>query len=326
MKATAKAPANIAFIKYWGKADEALRLPLNDSLSMNLTGAETTTTVAFSPDFLADTVELLDGGFSGKEVDRVIAGLDRIRQRAGSTLKARVVTKNTFPKGAGSAASASGFAALTLAGFAALGQQLSEKELTVFARLGSGSACRSIPDGFVLWEKGTDSQSSYAYSLYGPTYWDIRDVLVIVDARMKKVSTSDGMKTVATSPYLPARLRAVSERLAAIRQAMERKDFSTFGEIVEADCLDMHAVMQSQHPPLFYWNEATKTIMDAVRRWRRTGLPVYFTIDAGPNVHLICEGEHEQEVLERIRGMAGIGEVIRNRPAPGARIISDHLF
>lgn len=326
MKKTAWAPANIAFIKYWGKADETLRTPLNDSLSMNMSGAFTITTVEFSEALKKDTVALLDGEFSVSEKKRVILGLDRIREKAGSAQKAHVVTRNSFPKGAGSAASASGFAALTVASFAALGVRLSEKELTVFARQGSGSACRSIPDGFVLWEAGSDNDSSYAYSVFPHDYWDIRDLLVIVDRSMKKVSTTDGMKTVRTSPYLHKRLHDVPGRIQEIKKSLKEHDFVRLGEVTEEDCLDMHRVMQSQNPPLMYWNDTTRQIIDAVRGWRNTGLPVYFTIDAGPNVHILCEGKDEERVLSRLRELSGVIEIIRNKPAVGAHIINEHLF
>jgi len=325
MKATAKAPANIAFIKYWGKADDTLRLPLNDSISMNMSGAYTITTVEFSKQFKKDSVTLLGGEFSEAETARVIKGLDLIRKRAGSTQKATVVTKNTFPKGAGSAASASGFAALTVAGFAALGVSMPEKELTIFARMGSGSACRSIPDGFVVWEKGDSSKTSFAWSLYPPTHWDIRDILVIVDSSMKKVSTTEGMETVTTSPRLAVRLRAIPRRMKEIQEAIARKNFSRFGEITEEDCLGMHMVMQTQTPPLFYWNSTTQIIMDEVRNWRKHGLSVYFTIDAGPNVHLLCEGKDEEQVLAAVKTIRGVEATIVNKPAIGTRIISEHL-
>lgn len=326
MKATAKAPANIAFIKYWGKSDDALRLPLNDSLSMNLSGAYTITTVEFSEQLKNDEVALLDGTFSDHETARVIQGLDRIRHRAGRTEKAKVVTKNTFPKGAGSAASASGFAALTVAGFAALRVVLTEKELTIFARMGSGSACRSIPEGFVVWEKGISSETSYAHTLYPSNYWDIRDILVIVDKRMKKVSTTIGMETIRTSPLLAGRLAALPGRLDRCKKALAEKNFRALGEVIEEDCLDMHAVMRSQIPPLAYWNDTTGVIMQAVVNWRRQALPVYFTIDAGPNVHLLCEGKNEKLVLEKIKTLSDIQEVIRNRPSTGACQMNDHLF
>ena len=320
MKATAIAPANIAFIKYWGKKDEQLRLPLNSSLSMNLSGSYTMTTVEFSPVFTRDSVEMYDGRFSAEEVARVITSIDLIRKQSQVPHRVRVVTKNTFPKGAGAAASASGFAALTVAGFAAAGSHLSENELSRFARLGSGSACRSIPDGFVFWE------DEYAYSLYPPSYWDIRDALVIVDSSMKKVSTSRGMEDIQTSPKLPERLRRIPERILGLKKALAKKNFMAFGEITEEDCLDMHAVMQSQVPPLNYWNDATVHIMNAVREWRKKGVAAYFTIDAGPNVHIIYEGNNEEAIMLMLQALQGVQSIIVNTVAPGAHNIDTHLF
>lgn len=326
MKATAIAPANIAFIKYWGKSNNELRLPLNDSISMNLSGAYTTTTIEFSPTVSRDEVKLLDGEFSEKEIARVVAGLDRIRALAGVHLSARVVTQNSFPKGAGSAASASGFAALTMAGFAAIGKTLSEKELTVVARLGSGSACRSIPDGFVLWKSGDMSDHSYAYSLHPSSCWDIRDALVIVDSRMKKISTTDGMESVVTSPHLAKRLAALPQRVDRCIAALRDKNFSMLGSVVEEDCLDMHKVMQTQSPPCVYWNAATQKIMDAVISWRMSGLPVYFTIDAGPNVHVLYEAIHEKEMAKKLLTLTDVEKIIYNKATDGAKLVDQHLF
>ncbi|MDP1722411.1 MAG: diphosphomevalonate decarboxylase [Candidatus Gottesmanbacteria bacterium] len=326
MKATAIAPSNIAFIKYWGKADEALRLPLNGSLSMNLDATNTVTTVEFSPVLSRDEVTLLDGDFSDKEIERIIKSLNLIRSKTNTYSFARIATKNTFPKGAGAAASASGFAALTVAAFAALGITLSEKELTVFARMGSGSACRSIPDGFVEWKKGNDSDSSYAYSLHPSTYWDLRDVLVIVDYRMKKISTTEGQTGVKTSPFWRDRVAGIPAKMAAIKAALKAKNFRALGRIIEEDCLNMHHVMQTQNPPVYYWNDVTKTIMDSVVGWRKQGLPVYFTIDAGPNVHLVCEAKDEAAVIEKVQTVAGVENIIVNRPAQGTHLIQDHLF
>ncbi len=322
MKATAVAPANIAFIKYWGKKNKVLRLPINSSISMNLSGLCTTTSVEFSSTFIEDSVELIGDNFSVSEINRVKKSLDLIRKRAGIHEYADVVTKNTFPKGAGAAASASGFAALTLAGFAAAGVSLTEKELTIFARLGSGSACRSIPDGFVLWKEGETSEESFAYSLYPSTYWDIRDILVIVDASMKKVSTTKGMEDVHTSPLLVGRLEVLPGRVKRVEQTLKDKDFSSLGEVVEEDCLDMHAVMQSQNPPIYYWNEMTKKIMASVVGWRAGGLPVYFTIDAGPNVHILCEGKNAERVMEKAKLLDSIQSIIMNKPSQGAHLLS----
>lgn len=336
MKATAIAPANIAFIKYWGKADDALRLPLNSSISMNLSACVTTTTVEFSPSYREDTIEFLDHealtilsrSLQDCQLEslRVQKHLDKIRVRAGSKLYARMVTKNSFPKGAGIASSASGFAALTVAAAEALGLTLSEKELTILARIGSGSACRSIPDGFVEWQKGKNSQTSYAYSLYPENHWDLRDIVVVVQKLQKKIGSTEGMDGVRTSPFYGRRLRDIPDRIKEIRRTLARKDLAHFGAIIEEDCVNMHAVAMTQKPPIFYWNGTTMEIIRAVREWRDEGLPIYFTIDAGPNVHLICEAKDEKIVLKKASEIIGTQQIIVNKPSRGARTVTEHLF
>ena len=302
MKTTAIAPANIAFIKYWGRKDTKLRIPHNASISMNLSACTTTTTVEFSKKFSADSVS---EDFDAK---RILNHVDRLRKIAGLEEKVKVITKNNFPKSAGIASSASGFAALTVATAAALGLKLSEKELSGLARLGSGSACRSIPDGFVKWE------GEYAWSLYPPDYWDIRDILVIVDANTKKISSSAGHDNVNTSPFFARRLDAIPKRIARLELALHTKNFRQFGETIEEDCLDMHHVMQTQTPPLYYWNNDTVKIMELIKK--RT-VPAYFTIDAGPNVHVMCEAKDEKRVGEYIKNW----KIIVNKPSEGAHLI-----
>ncbi len=314
MKATAQAPSNIAFIKYWGKKDALLRIPQNPSISMNLSACITTTTVEFSKDFPDDTVT------EGFNTARVIEHIDRLREMSGVHEHVRVSTVNNFPVSSGIASSASGFAALTVACAEALHLKLSEQELTMLARVGSGSACRSIPDGFVKWD------GEYAYSMYPSDYWDLRDIVVVTGNTAKKISSSDGHSAVETSPFYTKRLSEIPKRIQMIEDAFQKKDFQMFGEVVEEDCLDMHHVMQTQEPPLMYWNESTQRIMKAIVDWRKTGLPAYFTIDAGPNVHLICEGKDEERVLEKLKLVLGVETIIRNKVASGARIIPNHLF
>ncbi|MBI5448695.1 diphosphomevalonate decarboxylase [Candidatus Gottesmanbacteria bacterium] len=250
----------------------------------------------------------------------MIDHLDKIRSIAGSSMRAKVVTINTFPASSGIASSASGFAALTVAAAAALGLRESEKELSMLARLGSGSACRSIPDGFVVWEE------TFAYSIFPHDRWDLRDIIVIVASDTKEISSAAGMEQVDTSPKLASRLDAVPGRIKRAIDAIANKDIQALGNVTEEDCLDMHSVMQSQTPPLDYWSEKTKEIMDAVRQWRRGGLAAYFTIDAGPNVHVICEGNSEQRILDKIKEFSGVERLIINHPAPGAHLINGHLF
>ncbi len=326
MKKTATAPANIAFIKYWGKIHDALRIPANSSISMNLSGTTTTTTVEFSQAHAHDSVVLADGIFSEQEVNRIISHLDRIRRIAQSTLCAKIVTSNTFPKGTGIASSASGFAALTVAAAAALGLSLSGKELTVLARIGSGSACRSIPDGFVEWKTGGTSEESYAYSLYPSTHWDLCDVLAIVEKRSKEVTSTDGMDKATTSPFWKKRFLDVPNRLQQVRDAMQSKDIRLLGEAIEADCLSMHAVMMTQVPSLFYWNQGTMKCIECVGDLRTQGIPVYFTIDAGPNVHCICEANNAMRVADALKACSGVQSVLLNKPSAGTVLTDTHLF
>jgi diphosphomevalonate decarboxylase len=236
------------------------------------------------------------------------------------------VTQNSFPKGTGIASSASGFAALTVAGAAAAGLLLSEKELTILARLGSGSACRSIPDGFVRWETGELSEESYAHSLFPAQFWDLRDVLIIVGQTSKEISSADGMKYASTSPFWEARQKEIEKRLINVTEAIGDKNFPALGEIIEEDCLSMHAVAMTQNPPLLYWNTTAMNCIRTIQKWRTGGLPVYFTIDAGPNIHCLCEGKDEQRLTDAIKTLPDVQSVLVNKPSRGAYVTEDHLF
>jgi len=326
MKATAKAPANIAFIKYWGRKDEKLRLPANDSISMNLSNVFTITTVEFSEKIKKDIIIMDEYKFDEKEEKRISAHLDLIRDLAGLKSFARVKTKNNFPKSSGIASSASGFAALTMAGVAAAGLKLSERQLSIIARQGSGSACRSIPDGFVEWKSGTSSNNSYAHMIFPPNWWRIIDVLVVVEKKTKKISSSEGHVLTASSPFYKTRILGMKEKLKTIKKAILDRNFEVFGTILESEAINMHAVMMTSTPPIFYWTPVTFKLVLAVKSWREEGILVYFTIDAGANVHLICQEKDKQKVIGLLKRVKGIKEVIINQPAIGTRLINEHLF
>lgn len=284
---------------------------------MNLSDAYTTTTVEFSKEFSRDRIIGLDE----EEAGRITQHLDRLRKLKGIAMWATVETKNTFPKGSGIASSASGFAALTVAAAAALGLSLSEKELTIFARLGSGSACRSIPNGFVQWNAGEISDDSYAFSLYPSDYWKLCDVLAIVATGKKKTSSSVGHEAAASSPFFHARLMSLPDRIARVKEGLKKMDLRILGPAIEEEAVNMHAVMMTQTPALFYWTGATVDLLHAVIDWRKEGLPVYFTIDAGPNVHLICEQKDAERVAHNVKALDGVKQVVINKPAKGARLI-----
>ena len=326
-KATAVACSNIAFVKYWGKRHESLRLPLNSSLSMALSEATTTTTLAFAPGLSRDEITI--DGQAAEEAGRarVVAHLDRIRQMAGIEGRARVISCNKFPPDAGIASSASGFAALTLAATKAAGLELSVCELSRLARLGSGSAARSIPGGFVEWRAGQGHESSLGEQVAPPEHWpELRDIVALLESGPKPVGSTQGMALAQTSPHLAARLALIPERLGRARQAILDRDLATLGEVSEEEAIELHLIAISSRPPIFYWMPATLGLIRRVLAWRSAGLEAYFTIDAGPNVHLLCEEKDAGPIVSALEEMPDVRGIIVNAPGFGAHLCSRHLF
>ncbi|MDY6874233.1 MAG: diphosphomevalonate decarboxylase [Chloroflexota bacterium] len=319
--ATALAHPNIAFIKYWGLRDAANRIPANDSLSMNIGRLSTRTTVTLDPSLAEDSL-FLNGEPAGTAArDRVAQFLERVRRMAGAQTYAYVESENNFPIGAGVASSASAFAALALAGMAAYGLSLSEAELSSLARYGSGSACRSIPGGFAAWRTNPETGDSYATSIASADHWDLADCVAILDEEHKSVGSEAGMRLAGTSPLQSARVADAARRMALCEQAILDRDFDAFAAITELDSNLMHAVMMTSQPPLFYWQPQSLAIMQAVKRWQVNGLPVTYTLDAGPNVHVICLRSALDETLSRLREIPGVLDVLKGLPAGPARLL-----
>lgn len=325
MKATAVAPSNIAFIKYWGKKDEVLRLPENGSISMCLSNLLTTTTVEFSGDYKEDTI-IINGIQEENEGNRAIKHLDRIRKIANINERAKVVTNNNFPTGTGLSSSASGFAALTVAGSIAAGLKQTEKELSILARQGSGSACRSIPDGFVEWLDGDSSDTSYAKTIYAPDYWDIADVVAVVSKNKKEVSTTSGQKLAESSPFFEVRKNHMKKKIEDIKKLMDEKNFTGFGELLEAEALELHSIMLTSKPSLIYLLPASLKIMHLVKKWRSEGLEVYFTVNTGQDIHLIVQKKDIEPLSARLKEVEDVQNIIVNSPSKGAHVITEHLF
>jgi len=325
-KATANSCSNIAFIKYWGNRDAAQRVPLNDSVSMNLDHATTTTTVAFDAALNDDQVMIGDQAAGDAARARVVAHLDRVRARAKIETKARVVSRNDFPMGTGIASSASAFAALSLAATRAAGLELSERELSMLARRASGSACRSIPAGFVEWIAGSSDADSYAVSIAPPEHWELRDVIAIVSVEEKKIGSYEGHAAAQSSHFLAERLKALPTRFHRVRHAIFAKDLALLGPAIEEDALELHLIAMTSAPPIYYWSPGMVRVIQAAQEWRGNGLAVYFTLDAGPNVHLICEAKDADQIAALARQVEGVQQVIVNAPGGAARTIDEHLF
>lgn len=321
LTATSIACANIALVKYWGNRNEALRLPSNGSISMNLDGIFTRTTVTFDAFIDADDLTLNGQPAGGAALGRVSKMLDEVRVKARINHFAKVESANNFPTGAGIASSASAFAALALAASSAAGLTLSERELSILARHGSGSACRSIPGGFVEWRAGSTDEESFAVSIADPDHWPLADCIAVISNVHKPIGSTEGHALAGTSPLQAARVADADRRLDLCRAAVLKRDFDALAAIVELDSTLMHAVMMTSTPPLFYWQPATLAIMDAVRAWRANGIPACYTIDAGPNVHVITTPDRAGMIKTRLAEITGVGSVLTANAGGAAELI-----
>jgi diphosphomevalonate decarboxylase len=320
--AVALAHPNIAFIKYWGNRDRALRLPANSSLSMNLAALQTETRVQFDSALKADELFLNNTPALPFQTQRVSVMLDLVRGLANLTTFARVESSSNFPSGSGIASSSSAFAALALAASAAAGLSLDEPALSRLARRGSGSASRSVPPGFVEWRAAEHDQDSYAFSIAPPQHWQLVDCIAVVSEEHKQTGSTEGHALAATSPLQIARLLGVEARLTACRQAIQDRDFAALAQVVELDSNLMHAVMLTSAPPLLYWQPVSLAIMHAVRAWRSAGQPVCFTLDAGPNVHVLTEAPNAALVSRQLAAIPGVQRVIESAAGGAAHLLS----
>ena len=314
LTATAVSHPNIAFIKYWGNLDDALRIPANGSISMNLGNLTTQTRVTFDSHLPEDIFDLNGMRQSGGALKRVTSHLNLIRGIRGIAMHAHIFSENNFPTGSGIASSASAFAALTLAATTALGLQVGEKDLSRIARRGSGSACRSIPGGFVEWTAGSNDRDSYAFSIADPEYWDLTDCIAILEADHKKVGSSEGHALAKTSPLQGARVEDAPRRLDICREAIQKRDFAELAEITEQDSNMMHAIMMTSTPPLFYWVPATLALIRTAATWRKNGIPAAATVDAGANVHVLCDAAYAENITKKLAALSGVKEVLVSKP------------
>jgi len=318
---TALSHPNIAFIKYWGNRDNALRIPANGSISMNLASLETRTTVESSPDFKSDSLTLNSRKETGSALERVRVFVDLLREISGKQYFACISSENNFPQSAGIASSAAAFAALAAAGSQAFGLDLSEKELSMLARRGSGSASRSIPGGFVEWHAGIKNSDSFAESITPAEHWELWDCVAVVTVQPKKTGSTEGHLLAGTSPLQAARVQDAPRRLEICRNAILKKDFEALANIIELDSNLMHAVMMTSQPPLMYWSPKSLEIMLEVTKWRKKGIPAAYTLDAGPNVHVICTREYADRVRVRLEKIPGVAWVLSSGVGSGVQIL-----
>lgn len=321
LMATAQTPTNIAVIKYWGKRDESLILPVNDSISVTLDPDHlcTTTTVAVSPSFEQDRMWL-----NGKEISlsgaRYQKCLKEIRSRANDVedkekgikiakedlqkLHVHIASYNNFPTAAGLASSAAGFACLVFALAKLMNLKEDQSKLSAIARQGSGSACRSLYGGFVKWIMGKkdDGSDSLAVQLADEKHWDdLFIVIAVVSSRQKETSSTTGMRdTVETSLLLQHRAKeVVPKRIVKMEEAIQNRDFASFAQLTCTDSNQFHAVCLDTCPPIFYMNDTSHRIISCVEKWNRSeeAPQVAYTFDAGPNAVMIARSRKTAALL-----------------------------
>jgi len=323
---TARAHANIALVKYWGKRDAALNLPAAGSLSVTLDALTTTTTVRFDPALDGDSLELDGAAAGGPALDRLSAWLDLVRARAGVDWRAEVTSSNDFPTAAGLASSASAYAALALAASRAAGLDLDARELSVLARRGSGSAARSIHGGFVRMHAGSaaDGGDAFAEPIAVDPPWPLRMVIAVVGGGAAKEHPSrDAMDhCAATSPLYRGWLDCVPGDLDDASRAIAARDLAGLGRVAEASALAMHAAAMASRPAVLYFQPATIACIDAVWTLRRRGASAWFTIDAGPHVKVLTEARSARRVAAALAEVPGVTRVIDSSLGGGAEVIA----
>lgn len=321
---TAVAHANIALVKYWGKRSVELNLPAVGSISLTLDALRTETTLRFDDELNTDTFLLDEKPADDQQLSRVSNFLNLL---AGNKNRpaAFIESKNFFPTGAGLASSASGFAALTVAAAKALGISVSPQQLSAWARQGSGSAARSIYGGFAEMKRGEDStdEHDFAVPLHDENFWDVRLLIAVTSEHHKSIGSTEGMKrTAQTAPYYNEWVRTSTEDLKNMRRALAQKNFDRVGELTEHSCFKMHGLAMAAAPPLLYWNAATVECIHSIWSIRKQGIPAYVTIDAGPQVKVLCTPNNVSSVKEALESVAGVQRVIEAKPGTGAYIKS----
>ncbi len=306
----ASVPSNIAFIKYWGKRPSAAQWPANDSLSMTLNELGTRTSAQIL-DHEDHTLRLGERSYlrADRHLNKTFVHLDRLAQRYGYSQKLQIETHNSFPMGAGIASSASGLAALTLAALMAWNRSTSFHDLEAagfsrhtladLARLGSGSACRSLFGGYVLWQAGPHPEEQKYSVAQSDTHWHLCDTVVLFSSEQKAVGSTEAHELAWSSPLFAPRLSGLPERLQKVQEALRSRDMQLLGPWLEAEALEMHAVIMTASQPVHYLNAEALQFLAALRDARRSGeISAWFTIDAGPNIHVIHEASEHQRLKQ----------------------------
>lgn len=321
--AIARAHTNIALVKYWGKKDPQLIIPFNNSISLTLDAFYTDTQVTFDENLTHDQLTINQVPQTVQATERVYQFLDIVRQLAHIETFARVTTFNHVATAAGLASSASGFAALAVAAATAAGLHLNRRELSRLARRGSGSACRSIYGGLVEWHRGDNDLTSFASPITEDIDWGLQMIAIVINDQQKNISSRNGMaQTVATSAYYDAWVHAANQDILKMRAAIAAHDIDQIGMIAQNNALKMHATTMAANPGFTYLQPQTLQAMQIITDLHQQGLSCYYTMDAGPNVKVICKQSQTNELLNALAQYFDKQQLLVAKPGPAAHLIS----
>lgn len=328
MKYKVRVPTNIALLKYWGKSDEKKQWPANDSLSMSLDLYTETVCSLHHFENKEGTLYFQSDQETGTTPAFLHKALEHLRflsNSLGFKDSLYIQTHNEFPAGCGIASSASGLGAITLAALACWTNSSSFEDLekkgftreriSKLARLGSGSASRSLWGGFVHWQRGENPESQKCEPLLDAEHWNLRDCIVILSEQEKTISSSEGHRYAHTSPLFEPRLAKIPQRLEYLKKSIENKQLAHMGALIEEEALEMHEIMASSNPPCVYMTASSFDFLTFLAKTRNeTKLPMFFTMDAGPNVHVIYEEKNREKVLEILKNYQTIDVGISSGP------------
>lgn len=317
MRATARAQPNIALIKYWGKRDTENNLPAVGSISVTLADLFTEMSVSLEASLSVDQL-FVNEQQSDSMLPRISACLDDVLGKSRS--RARIDSRCNFPVAAGLASSASSFAATVLAASAASGEEASTSDLASLAGRASGSAARSLYGGFAeLQNTATDVSVE---TILESDEWPLRVVIAVTSDVPKPVSSGEAMEiSRKTSPFYGRWVEDQPHDLDVARESIRERDFEKLAQVSEHNCLKMHSVMWASRPPIVYWNAATLACLQTIRDLRASGVAVFFTIDAGPQVKAVCLETDEAKIRDALSAISGVSDILSSGLGAGARLV-----
>lgn len=339
-KITWECPSNIALVKYWGK--HGVQLPRNPSISFTLSTAKSITTLEYTPK--TTTGYNFQFFFEGKEnpkfKEKIVTFFDKILPEFPLLEKYsfKIYSENTFPHSSGIASSASAMGALSLC-LCSLDETLKNdkvaflKRASYLSRIGSGSACRSLYPYLGQWGKTpvlADSSDEYAipyYDTFNPIFKTFHDSILIASSGEKSVSSRAGHELMNTNRFAAERFRQAFDNIEALIKTMQTGDLDAWGAIVEEEALTLHALMMTSNPGYILMRPSTLEMIEKIRAYRaETKLPVYFTLDAGPNIHLLypdsCATEVKQFIESELKKHCENGTIIYDKVGEGPSLIS----